>query len=300
MKQFRLFGIVLVIVMTALVPLASVANAQTGDQAGLSVPVKVAQAKAQANLVNDLAQCELAASGAKYLRGGVGISQPLPAGVSMPSCSPASGTATTATSSSSSSSAMKGATCVAATRALTQQEFNTVNEYEIMVAKANSAHTPVPAMSPDVAALIGCGQASAASLGPFQATVAETFTAAPCSPVPSLCVSAVGTGDATLVGPIRESASVVINLASNPAPGCTAETRETILSAANGDQLMLHATGQSCATGPTTVAAVDSYVVTGWTGRFSGASGSGTITVTIDQASGKSQTSFNGVLSTPG
>jgi len=144
------------------------------------------------------------------------------------------------------------------------------------------------------------GQASAASLVPFQATVAESFTAAPCTPVPSLCVSAVGTGNATHLGRIRESASVVINLASSPVPGCTAETRETILSAVNGDQLMLHATGQGCVTGPTTVAAVDSYVVSGGTGRFSRASGSGTIKATVDQASGTAGITFNGVLSTPG
>jgi hypothetical protein len=144
------------------------------------------------------------------------------------------------------------------------------------------------------------GQASAASLVPFQATVAETFTAAPCAPVPSLCISAVGIANATHLGKTRESASVVINLASHPAPGCTAETRETILSAANGDQLMLHATGLGCDTGPTATAAVDSYVVTGGTGRFNGASGNGTIKVTIDRASGTAVTSFNGVLSTPG
>jgi hypothetical protein len=157
MKQFRLVGVVLVIVMMALVPLASVANAQTGGaQAALSVPVVVLQAKAQANLVNDLAQCALQAAGAKYLRGGVSISQPVPAGTSTPSCNPSSGMATTASSSSSSSSAAKGATCAAATRALTKQEISLVNDYEIMAAKANSAHTMVPAMSTDVTALIGC------------------------------------------------------------------------------------------------------------------------------------------------
>ncbi len=152
-----------------------------------------------------------------------------------------------------------------------------------------------------VAVLISVpGQASAASLVPFRATIAETFTAAPCSAVPSLCVSAVGTGEATHLGKTRESASVVINLASNPAPGCTAEIRETIFNAANGDQLTLHATGQGCDTSPTTTAAVDSFVVTGGTGRFNGATSIGTINVTVDRASGTAVTTFNGVLSTPG
>jgi hypothetical protein len=110
----------------------------------------------------------------------------------------------------------------------------------------------------------------------------------------------MGTGEATHLGKIRESASVVINLASNPAPGCTTEIRETILTAANGDQLTLHATGQACDTSPTTTSAVDSFVVTGRTGRFNGASGDGTIKVTIDRASGTAVTTVNGVLSTPG
>ena len=60
------------------------------------------------------------------------------------------------------------------------------------------------------------------------------------------------------------------------------------------------ATGKSCSTGPTTVTAVDSYVVTGGTGRFSGASGSGTNTALVDLASGRSVITFIGTLSSPG
>ena len=115
----------------------------------------------------------------------------------------------------------------------------------------------------------------------------------------SLCVSAVGTGVATHLGKTRESASVVINLASHPAPGCTAEVRQTIFSAANGGQLTLLATGQGCDTSPTTTAALDSFVVTGGTGRFNGATGIGTINVMVDLASGTAVATFNGVLSTP-
>ncbi len=144
------------------------------------------------------------------------------------------------------------------------------------------------------------GQASAASQVPFRATFAETFTAALCSPVPSLCVVAVGSGVATHLGRTLESNTVLVNLASNAAPGCNSETRETILTAANGDQIVLHAPGQSCATGPTTVAALDFYVVTGGSGRFSGASGSGTVNVTVNQASGTAVSTFTGTLSTPG
>lgn len=143
-------------------------------------------------------------------------------------------------------------------------------------------------------------QASAASLEPFRATVSETFTAALCSPAPSLCVSITGSGHATHLGKIRESATVVSNLASTVAPGCFSETRKTTLTAANGDEVFLDAAGYNCQTGSTTVTAVDSYVVVGGTGRFRGASGIGTITATIDQASLTATVAFRGLLSTPG
>ena len=143
-------------------------------------------------------------------------------------------------------------------------------------------------------------QASAASLVPFQATVAETFTLAPCAPVPSLCVSTMGSGHATHLGQIDEAAAAVVDLASHAGPGCFSETRTTTLTAASGDQLTLDATGHNCAIGATTVTAMDAYVVTGGTGRFSGARGGGTITATIDLASGTAVVTFRGLLSSPG
>lgn len=143
--------------------------------------------------------------------------------------------------------------------------------------------------------------ASAASLVPFQATVTESgFTPTLCAPIPSLCITLTGTGEATHMGEIEESAFVTNNLASNPAPGCHTETRDTTLTAANGDQLMMHATGINCSTSPTTVTAVDSYVVTGGTGLFSGASGSGTNTGSINLANSTAVVTFEGTLSSPG
>ncbi len=154
------------------------------------------------------------------------------------------------------------------------------------------------------AVLVAVPQQAAASLVPFRATVAETFTAGPCSPTPSLCVTNTGSGQATHLGNIRESTVTVLDLASGPGPGCAtdghAETRMTTLFAANGDQITLAATGYSCPTGPTTLTAVDTYVVTGGTGRFSGASGGGTITGAIDLANGTAIDTFSGVLSEEG
>jgi hypothetical protein len=141
--------------------------------------------------------------------------------------------------------------------------------------------------------------AVAKSLVPFQATIAETFTATLCSPT-LLCISATGSGQAAHLGETSESAVVVSDLASNPAPGCHTETRTTTLTAANGDQVTMDATGQNCSISPTTVTAVDSYVVTGGTGRYSGATGSGTTRASIDLASGIAVVTFSGTLSTPG
>jgi hypothetical protein len=114
--------------------------------------------------------------------------------------------------------------------------------------------------------------ASAESLVPFHATVSETFTAAPCGTL-SRCITAVGTGQAEHLGEITEHATVVVD--TNPADirnGCAPETRTTVLTAANGDLVTLYGTGWSCAA---TSDAHDNYTITGGTGRFQGASGSG-------------------------
>lgn len=114
--------------------------------------------------------------------------------------------------------------------------------------------------------------ASAESLVPFHASISETFTAVPCGQW-SRCVTAVGTGQATHLGEVNENASVVVD--TNPADqqnGCAPETRATTLTAANGDTITMYGTGFSC---PATSDAHDNYTITGGTGRFQGAGGSG-------------------------
>ena len=134
-------------------------------------------------------------------------------------------------------------------------------------------------------------------LVPFHATIAETSVAVPCGP--SLCATIKGSGQATHLGKTSEASTVVVELSSNPAPGCFVETRTTTLTAANGDQMTMHHTGQVCFSS-TTGTALDSYVVTGGTGRYSGASGSGTNTASIDRVTGNAVTTFTGTLSSPG
>jgi hypothetical protein len=150
-----------------------------------------------------------------------------------------------------------------------------------------------------IAALAIPGRAAASDQVHFQATIAETQTVAPCSAVPSICVTIVGTGQAMGIGRIKEAAFVIGNLASNEeGPGCHTELRQTTFTAANHDTLIFDATGVSCSNG-TTASAVDTYQVVGGTGRFSGARGNG-----IDRANiivRKSATiTFSGFLYLPG
>ncbi|HEX6800075.1 MAG TPA: hypothetical protein VF116_20350 [Ktedonobacterales bacterium] len=116
--------------------------------------------------------------------------------------------------------------------------------------------------------------ASAAAMVPFNASVSENYTAGPCGKM-LVCIHATGTGQATHLGAITEEATVVIDV--NPADrqnGCAPETRNTTLTAANGDTITMYGTGfTQCS--PTSNEASDKYTITGGTGRFQGASGSG-------------------------
>ena len=117
-------------------------------------------------------------------------------------------------------------------------------------------------------------RAVAASLVPFHATVSETFTAGPCGPA-LVCIHAIGTGYATHLGAVTEDAHVTIDV--NPAHaqnGCAPETRNTSLTAANGDSITMTGTGLTRCS-PTSPDANDNYTITGGSGRFAGASGSG-------------------------
>jgi hypothetical protein len=151
-----------------------------------------------------------------------------------------------------------------------------------------------------VVAVMGAAPLStrATSQVPFHATTVESIAAAPCGT--SLCVTVTGSGEATYLGTIQDSTSITVDLTSNPAPGCHTQTLDTTFTAANGDQLTLHGTGVSCATGPTTVTVVDAFVVSGGTGRFSGASGSVTDTGTANLVTSTAVATFDGTISSPG
>jgi hypothetical protein len=149
-------------------------------------------------------------------------------------------------------------------------------------------------------------RASAMSQVPFEATLAERVTgAAPCPADQTrfVCISVTGSGQATHLGAINESMVVVVdNSSTNPATDCQSEFRTSTLTAANGDQITLAGPGLHCALGAPQETGLDSWEVTAGTGRFAGASGTGTDSASIDAASTPvtSVTTFRGTISSPG
>ena len=153
-------------------------------------------------------------------------------------------------------------------------------------------------------------RASAANQVPFRATLTETAPMAafcPTNQTQYLCVTVLGTGHATHLGAITESAVVRVDTSSGAGPGmagCASEVRTSTLTAANGDQITLQGPGQACGPPVGIATAADSWAVSAGSGRFAGATGSGTNSVTITRPPPPtlvtSVTIFSGTISSPG
>ena len=148
------------------------------------------------------------------------------------------------------------------------------------------------------------GTAAARSLVPFAATFSEDGPAFPC-PFPTLCITIHGTGQAMHFGATAESSSATLNLISLQATGCSAEDRTAVLTAANGDQIdVTFSGGVTCMTSPTSGSSHYAYAITGGTGRYTGATGSGTaragFTLATATTPASSFTSLTGWISSPG
>jgi hypothetical protein len=86
-------------------------------------------------------------------------------------------------------------------------------------------------------------------------------------------------------------------------PTCVTFVEYTMFRAANGDTITAVQNGSACFTTPTTVSATATYTVTGGTGRFSGATGSGTSTANLTAVAPGvmvGPATYAGVLSSPG
>jgi hypothetical protein len=163
----------------------------------------------------------------------------------------------------------------------------------------------IPVVAVAVAMVAGPLHASAASQVPFRATLTETGVGpGPCTPIQMSfgCVIVTGTGQATHLGAITESAIVVVDFSTfDPATGCANEIRTSTFTAANGDQITLQGPGQVCGD-QTQASGGDAWVVISGTGRFAGAVGSGSDSVSINRSTSPvtSVTTFSGTLSSPG
>jgi len=98
--------------------------------------------------------------------------------------------------------------CAIAVGPLTREQESVVNDYQVLVAKANSKHTAVPMMPDAVFVLIGCQSptsqtsAAAASLGTTTtATASGSQPAASSTPAPSATPTTVSTSDFTFTCP---------------------------------------------------------------------------------------------------
>jgi hypothetical protein len=149
---------------------------------------------------------------------------------------------------------------------------------------------------------------SAASQVPFQATLTENgpSTAAPCplSQTRYICVSFTGTGHATHLGAITETAVVRVDTSAGPGPGipgCAPEVRTSTLTAVNGDSITLEGPGEACGDDISATAWDAPLAITG-TGRFAGVVGQVGDSVAIHRSPPPvtSVTTFSGTLSSPG
>jgi hypothetical protein len=88
--------------------------------------------------------------------------------------------------------------------------------------------------------------------------------------------SFVGTGIATVVGPVSNTGSSVFTGSDPSCPNSIANVNTETLTTINGDTLTIVSQDVACPTGPGTFHGTGQWKVTGGTGRFRGAAGAGT------------------------
>ncbi len=142
------------------------------------------------------------------------------------------------------------------------------------------------------------GRAQAASLVPFGGTISEQFHVMLCTGCRVVYIT--GAGELQHLGVTTEISTVIVSTIPL-LDGCFPETRATTLTAANGDQIYISGSGQSCPNNTST----DQWQITGGTGRFTGASGFGTESgartfLSFAPPSGVATLTYSGWVSSPG
>ncbi|MDP9358415.1 MAG: hypothetical protein M3R02_24630 [Chloroflexota bacterium] len=138
---------------------------------------------------------------------------------------------------------------------------------------------------------IGANSASAAGVQvPFSASYSGTAAT-------NLTFS--GTGTSTHLGRISGEGYAVVTGPASSCLGGFANTNYQTLTAANGDSLTLTSSDVACPIDQGVYRGTGQYVVTGGTGRFSGATGQGTFDGRVDFTQGVSSFQLTGTISAP-
>src|SRR5712692_1250317 len=88
-------------------------------------------------------------------------------------------------------------------------------------------------------------------------------------------------GQVPFTGTFTETFLATVDFSQPDSAGCFPDTSTGTITAANGDQVFIAATGTFCQSSPTTGTDAGPDTVTGGTGRFTGATGGGTFTATL-------------------
>jgi hypothetical protein len=108
---------------------------------------------------------------------------------------------------------------------------------------------------------------------------------------PTLFVNAIGTGTATQLGRFTVTYQVEVNLLTGGGPASIQ------LVAANGDTIFATGLGQSSPTqDPVVNSIVETYTITGGTGRFASTTGSFTVQRLVNVVTGITSGSFDGTI----
>jgi hypothetical protein len=137
------------------------------------------------------------------------------------------------------------------------------------------------------------GPVAAGEEVPFKGRLDGTVTVTPVNP-PIVSVLTEGTGNATQLGLFTLEIPHVVNQAIRASEGTY------VFTAANGDTLTAHFTGQATLLAPGVLSTSETATITGGTGRFAGATGSFVAERTFFVATGTTTGSFEGTISSVG
>jgi hypothetical protein len=152
-------------------------------------------------------------------------------------------------------------------------------------------------------ALIAAGSlvlgANAASAASGHATFKTTFSGS-AQLTSETTASFVGAGSATRMGRITNDGQVVVTGPSDMCSGGLANINTETLTNNDGDTVTITSDEVACPTGPGQYHGTGQWTVTGGTGRFSGATGQGSLDGDSDFSAGTFSITLIGTLVVPG